>query len=430
MLRFAILTLLVTGCAPYVSPVDGLSPQEAEFCQGLAERCGGERWLRWCASECVPSEARRPCELNSECILCDEPRTDGQTELFALPNELEYLWTLTDEPGEPIHPAVEPAASGTSFIDDLRQEPGEGAVGPWQAYAPFPGRHPNAREGFCEPGPNRYVSDYVVGTNGAMVMRAQRFGAIPNAPACTGGRCAVGPYVSCAEPPTGCQYRDVPDEMGLGTSSQVDRLGGDETYGFGRYRTILKAAGDGAPPVPGVVYAFFTQGNLPCVDGQPNDQTNTSELDVELSSGIGTAGGRAFCKEGEMCIEVSTWVSSEQGLAYGTGGTLRHQVSAFRFSSPAQAAAYRTYGFDWRPDDVRFTYDSEPHDCDEAAGECARPAASLSMCRHLRFIPRRPAPLHFQLWNAWWAGRAEPGTLAEMSVEQVWFESSPEQEAE
>jgi hypothetical protein len=125
-----------------------------------------------------------------------------------------------------------------------------------------------------------------------------------------------------------------------------------------------------------------------------------------------------------MCLQVSTWVSSTQGIA-NYAGVLRHQVSGFRFRNRNTAAEYRTYGFDWQPSNVRFVYDRDPHDCDEQAGGCSVPTGSLAICEHLRFVPRRPAPLHFQLWNAWWAGAVDRGTPAQMSVERVWHTPAP-----
>jgi len=389
----------------------------------LVQECGGrdpDNWYVWCRSECVPEHARTvPCDANEVCVLCDAPRDDGNTTYFGLPgDELEYLWTLTDDPREPFHPEVEPAATGVAFIDEPTSFAGEdGEVGAWSAYAPF------EEPVFCEPGPNFYTPDNVLATDGAMVLRAVR-SEDEDPTLCPGGRCRVGPYTACESEEPVCQYRELPDESGLGSGSQADRLVDDEmaTYGYGHFRAVFRASGDGRPPQDGFVYAFFTQGNLACVDGLANVETNTSELDIEVSSGLGEAGGERFCVAGESCLQISTWVSSEQGLE--GGGTLRHQVSGFRFRDPHFASTYRTYGWDWQPDDVRFTYDADPHDCDEAAGACTPTTRSLAICRHLRFIPRRPAPLHFQLWNAWWAGTPEGGTEALMSVERVWHEPS------
>lgn len=426
----ALAILLVAasvGCAPAAEPDD--------LCARMAARCGGAfpgNWVSWCRSECVPEAARTiPCDLNEQCVLCDAARDDDNILYFGLPvDELEYMWTLTDTPREPIHPPTEPAPTGGAFLDSERSWNGEGHVGSWQAYDPFPRLHPFAPEGFCEPGPNRYTSDNVVGTTGAMVLRAERFaddatvldGLTP--PYCPDGRCLSGPYASCDMPPTGCQYREVPDSAGLGSSAQADRVdstGAQPTYGYGHYRATFKAAGDTVGPQPGFVYAFFTQGNDACEGAAPNFETNTSELDIEVSSTEGEAGGMPFCTRDQTCLQVSTWVSSTQGIA-NYAGVLRHQVSGFRFRDRSTAAEYRTFGFDWQPEDVRFTYDRDPHDCDEQSGTCAVPESSLAICQHLRFVPRRPAPMHFQLWNAWWAGNVPRGTHAEMSVERVWHE--------
>lgn len=402
-------------------------PADPDLCDLLAQRCGGEHadnWRQWCQSECVPEHARTiPCALNDQCVLCDEARSDGNTVLFALPSdELEYMWTLADDPREPIHPETEPAPTGGAFLDGTEPWVGEGTVGAWRAYDPFPRLHPFASEGFCEPGPNRFIADNVVGTDGALVLRAQRMPMASEAPFCPDARCLGGPYASCDMPPTGCQYREVPDGFGLGYASQADRIdeaGSEITYGYGHYRATFKSAGDTTIPQPGFVYAFFTQGNQACVDGAPNFETNTSEVDVEVSSGGGEAGGQPFCTPGQMCLQVSTWVSSTQGIA-DYAGVLRHQVSGFRFRDPEVAARYRTYGWDWQPTDVRFTYDRDPYDCDEHAGECGELQGSLAICRHRRFVPRRPSPMHFQLWNAWWAGDVARGATAEMSIERVW----------
>lgn len=405
-------------------------PRPPNLCDDLRDRCGGldaANWYAWCQSECVPEHARTvPCGANAECVLCDAPRADANTTLFALPtDELEYLWTLTDRPREPLHPDTEPAPTGGGFVDDLRSLSGEGTVGAWRAYAPYADPDPLTAGGFCEPGPNRFLDTNVLATAGALVLRAEHMPEQVGAPYCLGGRCGVGPYPACDAPTSACQYREDADALGLGTGSQADRVGpgGEEsTLGYGRFRAVLAASGDAVPPASGFVYAFFTQGNRACVDGAPNVETNTSELDVEISSGLGDAGGERFCVSGEMCLQVSTWVSSDQGIA--SGGVLRHQVSGFRFRTPELAGRYRTYGWDWQENDVRFVYDADPHDCDESTGTCDAQRGALAICRHTRFIPRRPAPLHLQLWNAWWAGDSPRGTEAIMSVERVWHTPS------
>lgn len=419
---------LAHACDPRSPPLRIRPP---DLCDELVARCGGEHaenWYEWCASECVPDHARTvPCALNEECILCDAPRDDGNTTLFALPvDDLEYLWTLTDGPTEPNHPATERAPTGTPFDDGPGEWRGDRNAGAWRAYEPFPLLSPLTPNGFCEPGPNRYLASLVSGNDRTMQLRAGRMVDTPGAPFCDigrdYGRCEFGPYVSCEHAPTGCQYRETPDRQGLGTSSQVDRYEGGQlaTYQYGTYRSIFRAAGGpNDAPRPGFVYAFFTQSNEPCVDGVPNIETNTSEIDVEISGGFGDSLGGGWCRGEEMCIQISTWVSSDQGIE-NHGGILRHQVSAFRFRDRGLAGEYHTYGFDWQPTDVRFTYDRDPHDCDEAAGACVAERGSLALCRNTRFVPRRPAPLHFQLWNAWWAGEAARGTTAEMTIERVW----------
>ena len=422
----SVLALAALGCQ---QPI----PHEPDLCDALMVRCGGidpENWYTWCESECVPENARRiPCDENDACVLCDvrEDAPDpSNTVYFGLPTEeLEYLWTLTDAPREPIHPPTEPAPTGAAFIDEPESFVETEGVGEWLPYTPFPGIGPGDVGGFCEPGPNRYVASNVLPTTGAMVLRAQRMAESEMSSYCPEGRCRVGPYTACDAPPTGCQYREEADINGLGYASQADRAG-DETYGYGRYRAVLRASGDFAEPVPGFVYAFFTQGNLACVEGMPNIETNTSEVDVEISAGQGEAGGQPFCTSEEMCVQVSTWVSSDQGIVAGGGGTLRHQVSGFRFRDRTLPGRARTYGWDWEREDVRFVYDADPLDCDEANGECDPAHGSLAICRHLRFVPRRPAPLHFQLWNAWWAGDTSHGTEALMSVERVWHDPYPE----
>ena len=184
----------------------------------------------------------------------------------------------------------------------------------------------------------------------------------------------------------------------------------------------MHAAGtDAVGPSPGFNYAFFLQSNAYCVAGRANPESNTGEIDIEISSGTGSifeAG--PYCTERDMCFQLVNWVSSSQGLA--NAAPERRETSGFRFREPALAGNLHTWGFDWAPDDVRFTYDSDPSDCDEHAGSCAPDRASVAICRHTSFVPRRPAELHLQLWNAFWAGLAPGGRVANMRVAHVWHE--------
>ena len=197
-----------------------------EFCVEMAARCGGNDaagWTRWCRSECVPAYARAvPCDANASCGLCDAPSADGSMSIFALPTELEYMWTLTDEPDDSQFPSTELAPTGTAFNDGPETWEGN-SRGEWLPYEPFPALHPLSRAGFCEPGPNRFTSDNVVATDGALVLRADRMIEAPEAPYCPGGRCQSGPYSECGEPARGCQYGEAPEESGLGSGSQATR---------------------------------------------------------------------------------------------------------------------------------------------------------------------------------------------------------------
>ena len=398
-----------------------------DMCDQMASRCGGSdaaNWARWCRGECVPEYARSvPCDANASCGLCDAPAADGSVSIFGLPPELEYLWTLTDEPAESAHPPTEPAPTGTAFVDGPETWAGN-RMGSWEPYEPFPALHPLSRTGFCEPGPNRYIADNLVGTEGALVLRADRMIDSPEAPYCPGGRCPSGPYAECGAPAPGCQYGEAPEEMGLGSGAQATRGPGRPTYGYGTYRAVLKPAGDTVAPQPGFVYAFFTQDNTPCVGGEPDLEANTSEVDIEISSGPGDNDRYRFCNTNETCLQTTTWASSSQGIPRYQGVD-RHQVSGFRFRDPSAANQFRTYGWNWEQDQVDFVYDSNPRDCDESTGACGPTNGSLAICRHVRFVPRRPSPLHLQLWNAWWAGDTARGTRAEMSVERLWHEPAP-----
>ncbi len=426
MPRYALFLALAFTC-PSLAACE--TPQPETLCERMARQCGGadpESWLFWCTSGCVPEHARTvPCEANDQCLLCDAPAEDDRTIYFGLPSEIEYLWTQLDPVGEPTHPAVEPAPTGGAFHDG----PDSWSVvdthhGAWLPIEPYdvvlgsPG-------GFCEPGPNQFVRRNVTSVDDAIVLHAERMPEEFFDMFCDYPNCPWGPYADCGGSLGMCQYGDAPEAAGVGSGSQADRTDGSSTllsYGFGRYRTVMRAGDDATPPSPGFVYALFSQDNAYCVDGAPNLETNTSEVDIELSSGPGRAETEVFCDETEMCFQVSTWVSSTQGIGNGTRGVQRHEVSGFRFRSAETAGRYRTYGWDWRSDEVRFTYDADPDDCDERTGGCAPEDASVAICRHTRFVPRRPSPLHLQLWNARWAGRADPGARAALSVRDVWHE--------
>lgn len=410
----AVLLLLVAGCEAQPS---------GPICIRLAERCGAgdpDGWMAWCESDCVTEHARTtPCEANDVCVLCDEPRSDGQTIHFGLPSDLEYLWTYTmgDERVDPR--PIEPPTGGA--FDDTTWTLDGDRVGAWAPLQPYD-VEPLSGEGYCEPGPNQFLSSNVTAEGDRVVLSAVR---TSDAAYCDYPNCSVGPYTECgAVPATFCPYGDAPEMRGVGTSAQLDRAlgaGGEPaTYGYGRYRSIHATGTDSTPPTPGVVYAFFAQSNAYCVGGAANPLSNTEEIDIEISSGTGSIyGAGAFCTEGDMCFQLVNWVSSEQGIPPRTGSE-RRETSAFRFRDPAIARDPHTWGWDWSADGIRYTYDSDPYDCDEAAGECPVERGSLVMCHHARYIPHRPSALHLQLWNARWAGDAPEGTRAEMPIERVW----------
>jgi hypothetical protein len=408
------VSLLVAGC-PWTEPDD--------FCWQLAQRCAApspHAWAAWCRGECVPDDARVPCDANDQCLLC---AADG--ELFGLPSdELEYLWTQSFGDRPSMFPGAETAPTGAAFDDRRWPASMDGAhVGAWRAFQPVDAALGDPSAFFCEPGPNLYLAGNVSGGD-AVTMRAERLPAENASLACPSPFCPSGPYLACDAPTASvCQYRDEAEQVGQGTASQLDRVGASDvatTYGYGSYRATLRASGPTTGPVSGTVYAFFSQSSEPCEGSTTNAETNTAEIDVEISASTdGTSGTQRYCGPEEMCFIVSTWSSSTQGLPYGVG-TERHETSAFRYRDRATAGLARTYGYDWRPDRVRFTYDASPHDCDEAAGGCTPERASIAICEHRRFVPHRPSPIHFQLWNAWWAGIAPPGTPSEMTIDEVW----------
>lgn len=393
------------------------------LCVELAERCGGthrQNWLDWCGSECLPASALLPCEENASCMLCAEDDGSEHARLFAFPaDELEFLFSTPLGDALPPGPPKTPA-TGTSFDDRAAWQAARDTLGPWSAYATSSGPLEDAV--FCEPGPNAFRAERVVNENGALVLSAERWPSELASRRCEEPFCQSGPYVACADRPSACQYGDIPEPGGYGTASQITR---EATYGFGAYRAVFRAGASNATASTdaqsGFVYAFYQQSSEPCVDGNANPESNTAEIDVELSSANdGSAQGGPYCGPTEMCFIVSTWTSSTQGLPFGAGED-RHRVSGFRFRDRASAARFHTYGYDWRSEDVRFTYNNRPDACDERDPACTQ--RSTVLCEHRDFIPQRPSPLHFQLWNAWWAGPADPGTQAAMTVREVWHQA-------
>lgn len=430
----AALLVLLGGCSNGPAP-----PVGTAVCTAMASRCGGahpENWLEWCNGGCVPESARTiPCPENDECLLCAIDAADGGTggstiEYFGLPSELEYLWTQLLPHGavESEYPPTQPQPTGTAFIDrgDGWRASSDGTdVGSWQILQPIDAEIGDPMPIFCEPGPNLYLRANVSGGD-RVSMRATSLPADHSDLACPSPFCRSGPYPACGDPSTSiCPYGDEAEYDGYGSASQIDRMTApgstaEATYGYGRYRSIFSAGGPSTGAVSGTVYAFFSQSNEPCVDGAPDTQTNTAEIDIELSGSTdGTSGALPYCDATEMCFILSTWTSSGQGLPYGVASE-RHQVSGFRYYDRSTSEQLRTYGYDWRETEVRFTYDSDPNDCDEALRGCAPAAASVAICEHTHFIPRRPSPVHFQLWNSWWGGFSPPGTPSEMTITSVW----------
>ena len=413
-LALVLVTSLLGACPSRTYP---------RLCLELAERCGGahrQNWLDWCGSECLPASALEPCEENAACMLCAPDEGLEHARLFAFPaDELEFLFSTPL--GEPASVgAANAPATGGSFDDHEGWMPSPGTRGPWRPYATSEG--PLEEAVFCEPGPNAFRADLVSIQDGALVLSAERWPAEIATRRCNDPFCESGPYAACGAPTSACQYGDVPERVGYGTASQLTR---EATYGFGSYRAILRAGGtlQGRPvdAQSGMVYAFFSQSSEPCSEGVPNPVSNTAEIDVELTSANdGTAQGGPYCGPTEMCFIVSTWTSSTQGLPNGSGQD-RHRVSGFRFRDRRTASQFRTYGYDWRSQDVRFTYDASPDDCDERDPSCTR--GSRVLCEHRDFIPQRPSPLLLQLWNAWWAGPADEGDVAAMTVRRVWHQA-------
>jgi hypothetical protein len=352
-------------------------------------------------------------------MLCAEDDGSAHPRLFAFPaDEIEFLFSTPLGNELPVETPKAPA-TGTSF-DETASQFGVAPMGDWYPYASSDG--PLSEAVFCEPGPNAFRADRVSVENGQLVLSAERWPAEIATRRCNDPFCQSGPYVACEERPSACQYGDVPEPGGYGAGSQVTR---DATYGFGAYRAIMRGggvqAGREVDAQSGFVYAFYSQSSEPCVDGSPNPVSNTSEIDVELSSANeGSAQGGPYCGPSEMCFIVSTWTSSTQGLPFGVGQD-RHRVSGFRFRDRSSAARFHTYGYNWRSQDVRFTFDVNPDDCDERDPTCTR--GSRVLCEHRDFIPQRPSPLHFQLWNAWWAGPADAGDVSAMTVRRVWHQA-------
>lgn len=411
-------------------------PEPVDLCAQMAARCGAgtDDWERWCRSECVPEAARTtPCDVNDACLLCDTESAAGVVDLFGLPSDqLEFLWT--QRTSEPESPPSAAAPTGSAFDDGLGAwdaSPDGRSFGAWRALVPVEAALGDPGAYFCEPGPSLFVADGVQTDAGGegVLMRAERIPSTRTDLACPAPYCPAGPYDACGTPtPSVCPYGDAPETHGFGTASQLDRVGAGgaiATYGHGRYRATLRASGDTSGPVSGTVYAFFSQSNEPCVGTVPQPETNTAEIDVELTSGTtGVFAPADFCGPDEECMTVSTWSSSRQGLPSGVGAE-RHASAAFRFRARAIAGALHTYGYDWSADRVRFVYDADPDDCDEGAGACAPAQASIAICELTHFVPQRAAPLHLQTWNAWWAGTSPPDTRSEMTVRRVWHVPQP-----
>ncbi len=433
-MRSALLwtAVLTVGCMQPTSP-----PDPHDLCAVMAARCGGanaDNWETWCHA-CVPESARMtPCDANQQCRLCAVDPTTLEQDLFGLPSdELEFLWTqmLPRDGVESDVPRHDGMPTGRAFVDTgpWSATTDGSHIGSWASLQPDDAELGDPDAFFCEPGPNLYRHDNVVG-GGELVMRAVRLPDEDAAFACPSPFCRSGPYAACdVARPTQCPYGDDPETHGYGSASQLDRTDAPTssepaTYGFGRYRARLRASGDAAGVVSGTVYAFFSQSSEPCVGGVANPQANTAEIDIELSSSIGnTSGDMPFCDRTQMCFIVSTWTTSYQGLVAGTPGSdERHQFTGFRYRNRETAGELRTYGYDWRPDSVRFYYDANPTDCDESRGGCDPALAAVGICEHTHFVPQRPSPLHFQLWNSWWGGVTDPGTLSEMTVTGVWHE--------
>lgn len=428
---FSLWALTIGGC-----PAD-----PDDLCNRMAERCGGrhpDNWEDWCRGGCVPLEARTiPCDANDECLLCSVPAGDAGIEevtYFGFPaDEIEYLWTQILPRGatEGTHPEVEPLPTGRAFDDRMGDfHENVDHLGHWHVLQPAETSLEDAMPVFCEPGPNLYLRSNAAGGD-ALHMAALSLPPEHAGLRCPDPFCMSGPYPECGSTePRVCQYGEEAETHGYGTASQLDRTVSATsteiaTYGYGRYRATLSAGGATTGPVSGTVYAFFSQSNLPCVDGEVNVENNTAEIDIEISSSVyAESGGMPFCTSEEMCFIVSTWTSSRQSLPPDRG-TERHEVSGFRYYDRETPGELRTYGYDWRETEVRFTYDVDPTDCDDAAGDCPLGRGSVAICEHRNFVPRRPSPLHLQLWNSWWGGYAPPGTPSEMTVTHVWHEPFP-----
>lgn len=428
----ALLTL------PLALPMLSCSKPD-DLCTHMAARCGGanaDNWEGWCRSDCVPEAARHvPCLANDACLLCDPldpdagPPPDDVIRVFGLPaSEIEYLWTQRTNTDEPVTAATPP--TGTAFDDTAWPASADAQhFGAWRALEPVHAQIGDPSAFFCEPGPSLFTAANVRESTDGVILAAERLPASHPELACPAPFCASGPYDACdTTSPSLCPYGDAPESHGFGSASELDRVASDGTiasYGYGHYRAVLRAGGPSAGPASGTVYAFFSQSSEPCESGAPNLTSNTAEIDVELSSSTdGTSGSRGYCNQDQMCFIVSTWTSSSQGLPSGTGRE-RHEWSAFRYRDRARAGAFHTYGYDWSERVVRFTYDANPDDCDEAANGCAQAQASVAICEHTHYVPRRASPLHFQVWNAWWAGSAPAGTPSEMTLRRVWHQPSP-----
>jgi hypothetical protein len=300
-------------------------------------------------------------------------------------------------------------ASGTSFVDKPGTWVRKGdAVGSWSIYEPIKVLKNSAQACskanlnaagapavFCEPGRNWFCGANVYGQGQTLLLVGERlWPAVEQLP---------GPYLPCSDSAPACQYRFAPQKDGTGSGSQVER--GSLLYGFGSYRAIMRTNGN-----PGFVYAFYTQGNEPCADGVPNPDCNDSEIDVELQ-------GEA---DGGQLLVFSNWQSAIQGIGClgpaDPQGFDRHAASIFRFVDKTAVLSHRTYGFDWESQQVTFFVDSTPG--------LSEPT-EVAVCRHKRYVPQRPAPLHLQTWNATFAGTPRPDTRGELTVLKVWHTRKP-----
>jgi beta-glucanase (GH16 family) len=163
----------------------------------------------------------------------------------------------------------------------------------------------------------------------------------------------------------------------------VNASGVTEPYGFGAYRAVLRASTS-----PGVVHAFYTQGNDACADANCND----SEVDVEIVRGDPRMNsGTCHYDPDAMYVLFTNWTAAGQGDRAGDPD--RRETSVFRFDDPREATQFHTYGFDWDKGSVTYFI-----------GGANAVDAARAIALHTRYVPRRAAPVHLQVWNACWAG--------------------------